>query len=169
MKILESQSAVLTNYEVYQHIVDIQQRNSAGKKKRRMPEDAFRLSKEVLKYLQTEPNPLHNQKETQRYSENSLQLLCEKFAESFPDITKGEGLAIFDVRPTNIAVLTTLIEDIDTRFTEQEQQQIIDLIVEILGKDEPKDEEDEEEEGEEGAEDGEDGDAVQSVEAVNGA
>ncbi|KAK4180367.1 putative DNA-directed RNA polymerase III subunit [Triangularia setosa] len=163
MKILEAQSAVLTNYEVYQHIVDIQQSNNAGKKKRRMPEDAFRLSKEVLDYLQTKPYPLHDQKEKQHYSQNSLELLCEKLAESFPDITKGEGLAIFDVRPTNIAVLTTLIEAMDDRFTEEEQHRIVDLVIEILGQDEPQDEE------EEGEEDDEDGDAAQSVEVANGA
>ncbi|KAK4202628.1 putative DNA-directed RNA polymerase III subunit [Triangularia verruculosa] len=165
MKILEAQSAVLTNYEVYQHLVDIHKRNNTGSKKRRMPEDAFRLSNEVLEYLQTKPYPLHDQKEKQLYSEKSLELLCEKLAGSFPDITKGEGLAIFDVRPTNIAVLTTLVENIDERFTEDEQQQIVNLVIEILGQDEPQEEE-EEEEGEEGAEDG---DAVQSVETTYGA
>ncbi|CAP70775.1 uncharacterized protein PODANS_3_8370 [Podospora anserina S mat+] len=163
MKILEAQSAVLTNYEVYQHLTDIRKRNNSSQPKRRMPEDAFRLSKEVLEYLETKPYPLHDQKEKQHYSQATLELLCEKLAEKFPDITKAEGLAIFDVRPTNIPVLAIIVESLEDRYTEEEQQQLVDLVIEVLGQDDP---EPEEEEGEEGAEDG---DAVQSVETANGA
>jgi len=45
MKILEAQSALLSNYEVYQHIVDQQKRNKAHK--RRMPGNLATLMTEV--------------------------------------------------------------------------------------------------------------------------
>jgi len=45
MKILESQNALLSNYEVYQHIVDQQKRNKANK--RRVPGNLATLMTEV--------------------------------------------------------------------------------------------------------------------------
>lgn len=49
MKILESQSAVLSNYEVYQHIVDHQK--SLKQKQRRGPGNLATLIKEVRSIL----------------------------------------------------------------------------------------------------------------------
>ena len=55
MKILESQNAVLTNYEVYQHLIDQQNRYNAKQPgdsvKRRMPANLKTLVKEVSKMI----------------------------------------------------------------------------------------------------------------------
>lgn len=45
MKIIESQSAVLSNYEVYQHLID--QRDTYKKEKRRGPSNLGTVVKEV--------------------------------------------------------------------------------------------------------------------------
>jgi len=49
MKILESQNALLSNYEVYQHIVDQQKRNKSYK--RRVPGNLATLMTEVCSSL----------------------------------------------------------------------------------------------------------------------
>jgi hypothetical protein len=45
MKILESQNALLSNYEVYQHIVDLRKRNKT--QNRRVPGNAHHIMTEV--------------------------------------------------------------------------------------------------------------------------
>lgn len=45
MKILESQNALLSNFEVYQHITDQQKRNKT--QNRRLPGNAYHVMNEV--------------------------------------------------------------------------------------------------------------------------
>jgi hypothetical protein len=57
------------------------------------------------------------------------------------DLAKGEVLMILNVRPSSIAVLSTVIEDMEERFSDDEQAAILEVIVEVLGRDEPSGEE----------------------------
>lgn len=41
---------------------------------------------------------------------------------------------ILNLRPTNLINLTTLIEEMDLRFTEEQQQEMVKIIAEVLGK-----------------------------------
>ncbi|KAL2019115.1 hypothetical protein VTK56DRAFT_10066 [Thermocarpiscus australiensis] len=138
MKILESQNALLSNYEVYQHIVDQRARNKA--QNRRVPSNVHQVTTEVLAYLRRKPNPLEKQEETQAYSPSAIPLLLEKLREAnLPsELTKGEILSILNLRPASSAVLSTAIEDMEERFTEEEQNKIVDIIAEVLGRDEPE-------------------------------
>jgi len=52
------------------------------------------------------------------------------------DLAKGELFAILNLRPGSTAVLSTTIEDMEERFTEDEQNRIVDIIAEVLGRDE---------------------------------
>ncbi|KAK4189955.1 RNA polymerase Rpb4-domain-containing protein [Podospora australis] len=151
MKIKASQDALLSNYEVYQHIVDQRERNK--KRTRRSPKDVFDVTKEVISYLTTKPSPLHNQEETQAYSPNSMMTLMQKLkdAKLSSELTKGEMLTIVNLRPTGEVLLSNIVEDLESRFTEQERATILEIIIEVLGQDEPE-EVGEEEEGEEAAE-----------------
>ena len=45
-------------------------------------------------------------------------------------------LSILNLRPSSSALLSTAIEDMEERFTEEEQQKIVDIIAEVLGRDE---------------------------------
>jgi hypothetical protein len=47
-------------------------------------------------------------------------------------------LSILNLRPDNSAVLSTAIEDMEERFSEEEQQKIVAIIGEVLGRDEPE-------------------------------
>ncbi|KAK3397293.1 RNA polymerase Rpb4-domain-containing protein [Sordaria brevicollis] len=155
MKILEGQSNLVSNYEVYEHILEQQKKNRS--KNRRVPPNQFTLTKDLLTYLRTKPGPLATQDKTQQYSAETLHELFRKLREANlqSDLSKGEMLMIINLRPTNVAVLSTVVEDMLERFTEDEQQKIIDIIVETLGSDEPE----EAAEGEEY-----DGDAAPSIE-----
>lgn len=44
---------------------------------------------------------------------------------------------ILNLRPSSIAVLSTVIEDMEERFSEDEQAVILEVIAEVLGRDEP--------------------------------
>ncbi|KAK4115788.1 hypothetical protein N656DRAFT_400701 [Canariomyces notabilis] len=139
MKILESQNALLSNYEVYQHIID-QRKKSKAQDGRRLPGNAHHIMKEVLAYLRQKPSPLEKQEETQAYSPEVIPRLLEKIREAnLPsDLTKGEVLSILNLRPTSVAVLSTAIEDMEERFSEEEQNRVVDIIVEVLGRDDPE-------------------------------
>ncbi|KAK3683816.1 RNA polymerase Rpb4-domain-containing protein [Podospora appendiculata] len=155
MKILESQNALLSNYEVYQHLVDQETRNKANK--RRVPANLAKLVTEVITYLREKPGPLEKQEETHAYSPESIPRLLEKIREANfqSELAKGELISILNLRPATSAQLSTAIEDLEERFTEDEQNMIVDIISEVLGRDEPA----ADGEGEEGAED-----AVPSIE-----
>lgn len=47
MKILESQSAILTNFEVYQHLLNEQQKARLPERKRQVPRNLQNVIKEV--------------------------------------------------------------------------------------------------------------------------
>ncbi len=46
-------------------------------------------------------------------------------------------LAILNLRPSSTALLSTAIEDMEDRFTEDEQNKMVEIIGEVLGRDEP--------------------------------
>lgn len=154
MKILESQNGVLSNYEVYQHLVDHQQ--NLKDKKRRGPGNLATLVKEVcrshnriyktsksltirekiLAYLRTSPSPLQNQEQTRNYDYDVVSRLLQgmQSANLNQDLAKGEVLMILNLRPSSIAVLSTVIEDMEERFSDDEQNAILEVIASVLGR-----------------------------------
>ncbi|KAK4247109.1 RNA polymerase Rpb4-domain-containing protein [Corynascus similis CBS 632.67] len=136
MKILESQNALLSNYEVYQHIIDQRKRNKA--QNRRVPANAHQIMTEVVTYLSAKPSPLEKQEETQAYSAAAINRLFERIREAnLPsELTKSELLSILNQRPSSTALLSTAIEDMEERFSDEDQNRIVDIIAEVLGRDE---------------------------------
>lgn len=63
------------------------------------------------------------------------------------DLAKGETIMILNLRPENLAVLSTCIENLIDRYTDDQQAEMLAIIEEILGPFPPKDETPEEEEG----------------------
>lgn len=114
----------------------------------------------MVKYLSEKPSPLENQQETQAYDSTAIPRLLEKLREAnLPsELTKGEVLSILNLRPLSSALLSTAIEDMEERFSEDEQNKIVDIIGDVLGRPEA-------DEGAEGGEGDEmDADAVPSIE-----
>lgn len=133
----------------------------------RQRSDLTARGKQVITYLREKPSPLERQEETQAYSPAAIPALLEKLrvANLPSELTKGELLSILNLRPSSTALLSTAIEDMEERFSDEEQNKIVDIIAEVLGRNPEAEEAD----GGEGAEGDEmdadaDADAVPSVE-----
>ncbi|CAI0643602.1 unnamed protein product [Colletotrichum noveboracense] len=142
MKILEAQTAVLTNYEVYKHLSE----KKLGQKKRgerRGPGNLETLAKELLQYLRTPPNPLCQDPIT--YHPECISQLLERLQPY--DLAKGEVVMLLNLRPASVAALNTVIEEMAERFDDAQQEEIVNIIAEVLGSF-PREAEEEEEGGE---------------------
>ncbi|KAI6092896.1 RNA polymerase II [Hypoxylon rubiginosum] len=138
MKILEAQSAVLTNVEVYTFLND--QEKQYQKQDRKGPANLETLRKEVLEYFAEPPGPLSQK--PQPFDAAAIPVLFKKLRGY--QISKGEFIMLFNVRPANVAVLNTVIEDMEERFSEENQEEILNIIAETLGQFPPKEDNDEE-------------------------
>ncbi|KAL1867445.1 hypothetical protein VTK73DRAFT_4183 [Phialemonium thermophilum] len=134
MKVLESQNSVLTNYEVYQHLLEHQNRHKG--RHRRGPGNLNTLVTEVINYLRTPPSPISKEGKSGDCDPSVISRLFEKLAAANlnQDLAKGEILMIVNLRPSSNAVLSTIIEDMEDRFSEEEQSTILDIIAEVLGR-----------------------------------
>ncbi|KAI1769692.1 RNA polymerase II [Hypoxylon sp. FL1150] len=138
MKILEAQSAVLTNVEVYTFLSD--QEKQYKKQDRKGPANLETLRKEVLQYFEAPPGPLSQK--PQPFDASAIPVFLTKLREY--QISKGEFIMLFNVRPASIAVLNTVIEDMEERFSEEQQEEILNIIAETLGHFPPAEENGEE-------------------------
>ncbi|KAG5914042.1 hypothetical protein E4U42_000719 [Claviceps africana] len=128
MKILEAQSAVLSNYEVYQHLTD--QRDRYKQTKRRGPPNFETVVRELLQYLRTEPSPLSQQPLT--YTPDCIAQLLEQLRPY--ELSKGEVVMILNLRPASVAALNTIIEDMPERFSDEQQEDMVNSVAQILGQ-----------------------------------
>ncbi|RYO82307.1 hypothetical protein DL764_009630 [Monosporascus ibericus] len=136
MKVLESQNAVLTNLEVYGFLSA--QAKEYQEQKRRGPGNLEILRKEVLQYFEAFPSPLSQKPPP--FDAAAIPALLQRLRAY--QITKGEFAMIFNMRPTNIPTLNAVIEDMEERFTQDEQEDIVNGIAEVLGSFPPPPEED---------------------------
>ncbi|TWU79015.1 hypothetical protein ED733_008385 [Metarhizium rileyi] len=125
MKIIEAQSAVLSNYEVYQHLTD--QRDRYKQKKHRGPPN---LETVVREYLRTAPSPLSQKPLT--YTPDVVAQIIEKLSPY--ELSKGEVVMILNLRPASIAALNTIIEDMPERYSDGQQEEMVDIVADILGQ-----------------------------------
>ncbi|KAF4443259.1 RNA polymerase III subunit C17 [Fusarium acutatum] len=128
MKILEAQSAVLTNYEVYQHVSE--QRERYKNAKHRGPPNLETVVRELLQYLRTNPGPLSQ--EPLPYTEGCISRLLERLRPY--NLAKGEVVMIINLRPASVAALNTVVEEMSERFNEEQQEAMVNIIAEVLGQ-----------------------------------
>ena len=50
------------------------------------------------------------------------------------DLTKAELLMILNLRPDSVGVLDTIIEEMDARFTDDQHMKILELVADVLGR-----------------------------------
>lgn len=50
------------------------------------------------------------------------------------ELSKGEVIIILNLRPTDVVALNTVVEDMVERFTEEQRQEIVDIIAQVLGQ-----------------------------------
>ncbi|KPM39307.1 hypothetical protein AK830_g7247 [Neonectria ditissima] len=128
MKVIEAQSAVLSNYEVYKHLTE--QRDRYKKAKRRGPPNLETVVRELLQYMNTHPSPLSQTPLT--YSPSCIGELLERLRPY--NLAKGEVVMLLNLRPASVAALNTIVEDMGERFDEEQQEAIVTAIADILGQ-----------------------------------
>ncbi|KAI0901005.1 HRDC-like protein [Annulohypoxylon nitens] len=128
MKILNTQEAVLTNVEVYTFLTN--QAKQYQDQKRKGPANLETIRKEVLQYFESSPAPL-SQKPLP-YDTTAIPKVIKRLSPY--ELSKGECIMILNIRPTNVAVLNVIIENMEDRFSAEQQQEILDIVVEILGQ-----------------------------------
>ncbi|XDG03441.1 hypothetical protein ABKA04_003056 [Annulohypoxylon sp. FPYF3050] len=128
MKILNTQEAVLTNVEVYTFLTN--QAKQYQDQKRKGPANLETIRKEVLQYFESSPAPL-SQKPLP-YDTTAIPKVIKNLSPY--ELSKGECIMILNIRPTNVAVLNVIIENMEDRFSAEQQQEILDIVVELLGQ-----------------------------------
>lgn len=88
---------------------------------------------QLLGYLHTRPNPLSQEPST--YSPECISRLLEGLRPY--ELAKGEVVMILNLRPVGVVALNTVVEDMAARFTEEQQQEMVDVIAQVLGQFEP--------------------------------
>ncbi|KAH6672979.1 DNA-directed RNA polymeras-like protein III subunit RPC9 [Halenospora varia] len=127
MKILEAQAATLTNYEVYTHLQEQKLRHAEAN---RRPGNLNTMRKEVLDYLGEAPSPLGSVPFP--YNERTINNLLKALRAW--DITKGEMIMILNLRPTKPENLHVVVQQIEDRFSEEDQSHILQVISDVLGR-----------------------------------
>ncbi|PTB70021.1 hypothetical protein BBK36DRAFT_46860 [Trichoderma citrinoviride] len=128
MKVLEAQAAVLTNYEVLQHLT--QQKERYKQRKRRGPPNLETVVRELIQYLESHPNPLSQKPST--YTPDSIPRLLERLSPY--ELSKGEVVMILNLRPASVAALNTVIEEMAERFSDEQQEEMVAIISDVLGQ-----------------------------------
>ncbi|KAG0653008.1 hypothetical protein D0Z07_0702 [Hyphodiscus hymeniophilus] len=130
MKILESQNAILTNFEVFQHLQDQRTRYSKKGLKGRRPGNLETVVKELLEYFNEAPSPLASKPIP--YNENTMKTLFELLRPY--NLAKSELLLILNLRPANEGTLNTVLEEMAERFNDEQQAEMVQIIGDVLGR-----------------------------------
>lgn len=91
---------------------------------------------QVLQYFGTRPGPLSQDPIT--YTPECIAQLLERLRPY--DLTKAEVIMLFNHRPEAIATLNTVVEDLEERFSTEDQEALINIVVEVLGQSAPVEE-----------------------------
>lgn len=85
---------------------------------------------QALQYFRTRPSPLSHDPIT--YTPECIAQLLERLRPY--DLTKAEVIMLFNHRPETIATLNTVVEDLEERFSTEDQEALIGIVVEVLGQ-----------------------------------
>jgi len=112
---------LLSNFEVNQHLVEIQQQNNwlqDSKKKKAWNPSLELVTKDVTSYLEKSPVAIQN-------VENIVQAMKDlsKFS-----LEKIEKLQIKNSAPYSLVNLYAIVEECDQRFNEQEIEEILGIV-----------------------------------------
>jgi hypothetical protein len=100
----------------------------------------------MLQYLRTAPSPLSQKPLT--YTPGGIAQIIKRFAPY--ELSKGEVVMILNLRPASIAALNTIIEDMPERYSDEQQEEMVNIVAEVLGQFEVAEEEENGEAGEGG-------------------
>ncbi|EKG11988.1 RNA polymerase II Rpb4 [Macrophomina phaseolina MS6] len=133
MKVIEKQSSVLTNWEVL-NIVREQRGEYDGSdgtgRTRPMPSNLSRILSDVEAQLTEKSSPLAG---AHKYRSDAIRTLYVRTRDAGFEIEKAEMLMIFNLRPKSLAELDTIMEELDSRYDEAKQEELLAIVSECLG------------------------------------
>ena len=151
MKILESQSAVLSNYEVYAHLTANRAKPRTAPQKHSnvhtvLKEVPFSITffhekiylhpipLQLTDYLSPPPTSRSRIPRYQNppYSDVALRALVTTLQPYH--LTKSEVLMIVNLKPENLGLLDCVVEECDERFSIEQQDEIVKIIGDVLGR-----------------------------------
>ncbi|ESO94502.1 hypothetical protein LOTGIDRAFT_118224 [Lottia gigantea] len=117
MEVISENSALLTNYEVFSLLTDIQ--NGHGQRKpNKHQQNLATIVYETVKYLENTSCKLQNPE--------LLKVFAEKVSRF--NLTKAEKLQILNQRPTTAVEIQLIVEESEERLTEEEIYELLELI-----------------------------------------
>lgn len=122
MDVINENSALLSNYEVYKLLDDIQNGRNGQKKPNKYLTSLATITFETSKYL--EKTACKDQSEE----------IVAKFLEAIKTfkLTKAEKLQLLNQRPTSAVEIQLIVEESEERLSEEQVQQILDIVNETL-------------------------------------
>ncbi|KAK7539161.1 hypothetical protein IWX50DRAFT_370083 [Phyllosticta citricarpa] len=134
MKVLEKSSSVLSNWEVL-NIVREQKAEYEGTdgtgRARPMPSNLSRILTDVESHLTAASSPLSDPRG--RYSSAAYRALFTRAQAAGFAIEKAELLMLLNLRPKSLAELDTIMEELDSRYDEAKQEELLAIVRECLG------------------------------------
>ncbi|KAA6414537.1 MAG: hypothetical protein FRX48_01286 [Lasallia pustulata] len=132
MKIVATQSATLSNYEVLTHLTSTRAksslRHSADPRSSPMKSPNLEtVTKELTDYLSPRrpppPIPTPAPPYASAYTPSTIKILLTSLRAY--DLTKAELLMILNLRPADMGLLDCVVEECDMRFSAEEQEEIL--------------------------------------------
>ncbi len=122
MEVVDARAAILSNLEVYSLLQDIQSGSNGQKKPSRTQPHLATITYSTLKYLENTPCKDQSAEIVQKFM---------KAVESF-NLTKAEKLQLLNQRPTSAVEIQLIIEESEERLTEDQIEQLLDLVASTL-------------------------------------
>ena len=134
MEVVDENAAMLSNYEVYTQLKEIQTGQSGNKRPNKHQQHLATILYSTLKYL--EKTPCKDQDPE----------IISKFMLAVADfnLTKAEKLQLLNQRPTTAVEIQLMIEESEERLTEEQIDQLLDIITNTLPGELPAEEQAEE-------------------------
>ncbi|XP_037092786.1 DNA-directed RNA polymerase III subunit RPC9-like [Pollicipes pollicipes] len=117
MEVLDANSAILCNYEVYELLQDIK-KGSSNKKKKNQLKNLATITYQTMKFL--DGTPCKNQ------SESCIKEFMQAIAKF--KLTKSEKLQLLNTRPTSAVEIQLIIDESEERLKDEEVEQILEVV-----------------------------------------
>ncbi|KAL8765849.1 MAG: hypothetical protein Q9209_007208 [Squamulea sp. 1 TL-2023] len=137
MKILESQSATLTNHEVLTHISTHPRLSlSTSPGNTSQPTNTTTVLAEVTRYLTSfapsATNPSSTSPLPPHLPATQIKQLVRELGKF--GLTKAEMLMVVNLAPTELGLLDCVVEELDERLGEQEQGELVGIVERVVGE-----------------------------------
>ena len=134
MEVVNECASLLSNYEVFSLLEDINQGKNGHRKPNSQQQNLATVCYETLKYLEKTP--------CKQQDPNVIQEFCNKLKPF--QLTKAEKLQLLNQRPTTAVEIQLLIEESEERLSEEQTEKLLDIIAQTVpGLEEEPAEEDE--------------------------